>query len=104
MSFGRSYRIFAKRGIFAAPDLVIEILSEHDHPRDTVRKLRIYARHGVLEYWIVDPNADRIEVFVLEGGRLVCKAAHQSGDVRSLAVLPGFSAPLSAIFALPGTS
>jgi Uma2 family endonuclease len=90
--------IYQPRGIFGAPDFVIEILSEDDPERDRVRKRRLYARHGVREYWIVDPQSRRIEVFVLEGRRLVLKATHDSGEVRSLAVLPGFTAPLDAIF------
>jgi Uma2 family endonuclease len=90
--------IVKKRGIFGPPDLVIEILSESDPKRDTVRKLAIYGRHGVPEYWIVDPDRDRIEVFVLEGGALVRKAVHDCGEVRSLVALPGFFAPLDEIF------
>ena len=90
--------IAQKRGVFGAPDLVIEILSESHPERDTVRKLAIYGRHGVPEYWIVDPERDRIEVFVLEGGALVRRAIHESGELRSLVALPGFAAPLDEIF------
>ena len=90
--------IVLKRGIFGPPDLVIEILSESDPKRDTVRKLAIYGRHGVPEYWIVDPDRARIEVFVLEGNALVRKAVHESGEVRSLVALPGFAALLDEIF------
>ena len=36
-----------------APDLVIEILS---HPPQTGKR-SLYARHGVAEYWVVDPEA-----------------------------------------------
>ena len=90
--------IIQKRGVFGPPDLVIEILSESHPERDTVRKLAIYGRHGVPEYWIVDPERDRIEVFVLEGGALVRRAIHESGELRSLVALPGFAAPLDEIF------
>jgi Uma2 family endonuclease len=93
--------IIEEQGIFGPPDLVIEILSKADPRRDTVRKLAIYARHGIREYWIVDPDADRIDVFVLDGKDLVKKAAHDRGEARSLAVLPGFAAPLSEVFARP---
>jgi Uma2 family endonuclease len=86
-------------GVFAAPDLVIEILSPSHPERDTVRKLGLYARHGVREYWIVDPDSDRIDVFVLEGSELVRKESHSDGEIHSLAVLPGFSAKLAEIFA-----
>jgi len=30
---------------------------------DRRRKLQMYARAGIFEYWIVDLNADRIEVY-----------------------------------------
>jgi Uma2 family endonuclease len=90
--------IVKKRGIFGPPDLVIEILSESDPKRDTVRKLAIYGRHGVPEYWIVDPEWDRIEVLVREGDALVRRALHESGEIRSLVALPGFAAPLAEIF------
>jgi Uma2 family endonuclease len=87
-----------ERGLFGAPDLAIEILSPSSESRDRVRKLEIYAKHGVREYWIVDPDRDRIEVHVLEGRRLVKKAGHGDGAARSLVVLPGFSAPLDEVF------
>jgi Uma2 family endonuclease len=79
------------------PDLMSK-LHAPNHWTYTVRKLAIYGRHGVPEYWIVDPDRDRIEVFVLEGGALVRRALHESGEVRSLVALPGFAAPLDEIF------
>lgn len=91
--------LIQKRGVFGAPDLMVEILSESDPERDTVRKLRIYGRHGVREYWILDPERDRVLVFALEGRELLRKAALEGGELRSLAALPGFAASLSEIFA-----
>jgi Uma2 family endonuclease len=90
--------IIKERGIFGAPDLAVEILSKRSAGRDSCQKLELYGRHGVREYWAVDPDADRIQVFLLEENRLVKKAEHASGAVRSLAALPGFSAPLATIF------
>ena len=43
--------------IRGAPDLVVEIISPSNSERDVVRKRDIYARHGVGEYWIADPDA-----------------------------------------------
>jgi Uma2 family endonuclease len=48
--------IVKERGIFGAPDLVIEILSPSDPRRDTVRKHAIYGRDAVRECWIADPD------------------------------------------------
>jgi Uma2 family endonuclease len=90
-----------KTAIFGAPDFVIELLSPSTASRDRREKLAVYARHGIREYWLVDPEKRRIEVFVLEEGKLVRKAAHDAGEARSLAVLPGFSAPLADVFRRP---
>ena len=38
-----------------APDLAIEVLSPSSARIDKVRKLRLYERHGVREYWLADP-------------------------------------------------
>lgn len=52
-------------GIEGAPDLVVEILSPGSEERDRGYKLRMYARYGIAEYWIVDPTACTIEVYNL---------------------------------------
>lgn len=57
-----------RRGIIAdltlkgPPDLVIEVLSPATSQRDRGLKLRLYGRRGVAQYWIVDPDADAVEV------------------------------------------
>ena len=62
--------IIGDRAITEAPDLVIEIHSPATHKLDHVTKRRIYAVHGVREYWIVDPELEKVDVFVLERGTL----------------------------------
>ncbi len=47
------------------PTLVVEVLSVPRH--DLVRKRELYARFGIPEYWIVSPDADRVEVYRLAG-------------------------------------
>lgn len=44
------------------PDLVVEVLSPATKDRDLTAKRRLYARHGVREYWIVDGDRRTIEV------------------------------------------
>jgi len=60
--------LVTERGIEGAPALVIEILSPSTRRRDVLVKSGVYARCGVPEYWIVDPDVDRLEVFELDGG------------------------------------
>lgn len=50
-----------------APDLAVEILSESSGRRDRLVKLALYARAGVPEYWIVDPERRTIDFLALEG-------------------------------------
>lgn len=51
------------------PDLAIEILSPGNPSRDRVLKSRLYAEHGVAEYWIVDPAENSFEFLVLVDGK-----------------------------------
>jgi len=57
--------IVTARGIEGAPDLVAEILSLYSRKRDRLRKMAAYEKHGVPEYWIVDPEARTLERYRL---------------------------------------
>jgi Uma2 family endonuclease len=71
ISAGR--RSILRNQVEGPPDLVIEIISGTAR-RDRVEKLDIYARHGVAEYWIVDPQAQLIEFLINESGRFVVQS------------------------------
>lgn len=58
--------IITKRGIEGPPDLVVEILSPSSYKRDKVNKLKVYAMHGIPEYWIVDPLYEVLEQYQLQ--------------------------------------
>lgn len=53
----------SKKGIFGAPDLVVEVLSPSTRKKDMSIKLAKYMGAGVREYWLVDPDARRIIVY-----------------------------------------
>jgi Uma2 family endonuclease len=50
-----------------APDWVCEVISPDSHGRDRVAKMRIYGRERVSYAWLVDPIAQLLEVFRLDG-------------------------------------
>ena len=54
---------FTETEVLGAPDLVVEVLSPSTAHRDRGIKLDLYERHGVKEYWIVDPERDTVEVW-----------------------------------------
>ena len=57
------------RIIEGAPDLVVEIVSPTSGKRDRRDKFATYEQHGVGEYWIVEPDAELIEIYVLAEGK-----------------------------------
>lgn len=63
---GRSSLVSA-RGIEGPPTLAVEVLSPSTTQVDRGVKLKLYARHGVPYYWIVDPEVRRIDAYVLTG-------------------------------------
>jgi Uma2 family endonuclease len=60
--------IVRKKGIYGAPDLIIEILSTNIH-HDKKRKLEVYERNGVAEYIIIDPETKENWHYLLTGGK-----------------------------------
>lgn len=55
--------IIGERGIEAAPDLVVEVVSDSTADRDRGIKRKRYAWFGVPEYWVVDVDAGHVEVY-----------------------------------------
>ncbi len=65
--------IITQKNIVAAPDLVVEVLSDSTAQIDRNQKKELYAKHGVKEYWIADPHKQTMEQFVLKNDRLELK-------------------------------
>ena len=63
-------------GVHGAPDLVVEVLSPSTGWYDRGHKKDIYEKHGVREYWIVEPAGKSVEQYVLEGGRFVLRGVY----------------------------
>ena len=82
------------------PALIIEVLSPGpaNIRRDRVNKLQLYTKHGVPEYWIVDPQNMTLERYVRQGSSLVLLETLKKEDTLSTTTLPGFSCKVSEIF------
>lgn len=70
-----------------APDLVIEILSPSTQANDRGIKFETYQRHGVREYWLVDPEAKFSEIYRHENGRFERQGVFKAGQSFGSAVL-----------------
>ncbi|MGH2411351.1 MAG: Uma2 family endonuclease [Chloroflexota bacterium] len=83
-----------------APELAVEVLSPGllNERRDREAKLKLYARRGVDEYWIVDWRLRALDVYRRNGATLDLFARLTDEDVLESPLLPGFSSPLSRVF------
>ena len=85
----------------AAPDIAVEVLSPSTASIDRGRKMRMFARYGVPECWLVDPVRLEIEVHALEnGGYRRAQVATGVDTVRSV-LLPDLTFTAARIFTFP---
>lgn len=56
-------RKLTDRGCSGAPDLIVEVVSPSSQWHDCMRKLLLYQKHGVREYWIVNPTVNTVMVY-----------------------------------------
>jgi Uma2 family endonuclease len=81
-------------------DLVVDVLSPGatNEVRDRVTKRREYAEAKIPEYWIVDPEAQRITVLTLATDGYEERATLSRGEVLRAATLPGLTVDVGEIF------
>jgi Uma2 family endonuclease len=82
---------------FPAPDLIVEVLSPGTEQVDRTIKFEDYAAHGVGEYWLVEPETETVEQYVLVQDRYELAMKSRTGMLASV-VIPGFEIPVRAIF------
>ena len=63
-----------------APDWVCEILSPNTYRTDRIRKMPIYAAHGVSYLWLIDPAARLLETYRLRDGLWLVLGNHADND------------------------
>ncbi len=87
-----------KDWVRGAPDLAVEILSSTTASRDRGLKMRTYARYGVREYWLVDPEQKTVEVYRLVEAGYELARTFQSTDTLTSELFPGLGLPVTPIF------
>jgi Uma2 family endonuclease len=81
-------------------DFVVEVVSgdEEDRRRDLVDKRAAYAKAGIAEYWIVDPDTRTITVLALVGEEYREAGKYGDGQQAQSVLLPGFSVDVMRAF------
>src|SRR5262249_39247539 len=82
-------------------DAAIEIVSpgEESRKRDLITKPQEYARAGIFEYWIVDPQERHITVLTLDGQNYREHGIFRPGQQATSLLLPGLVVSVDAVFA-----
>jgi Uma2 family endonuclease len=90
-------RTLVKEGIVGAPDLLVEIYSPGTVQRD-LKKRRIYAAHGVIEYWFVDGRNNTVEVYYFKKDREKPAFVKKENESFTSPCLPGLRISCAKIF------
>jgi Uma2 family endonuclease len=91
-------RIMVEEGVRGAPDLVAEILSPEDCEQDRNEKREVYARAGVKEMWLIDPDVCAIEVHPLAHGLNVAPEVTRTPAKFAPAMFPGLRIDTAELF------
>ena len=98
--------IITRRGCEGAPDLVVEVLSPSNPAHDLERKRELYARHGIPEYWVLEPYREILyahsEPETRDGvGNYTVTREYRPGDTLTTGVIPGLAIAVDDIFVGP---
>ncbi|MEI8383665.1 MAG: Uma2 family endonuclease [Planctomycetota bacterium] len=93
----------AEAGNRAQPDgadLVMEVVSPgaQNRDRDLEVKRQEYAKAGIAEYWIVDPELRTITVLELAGDAYLVAGECQPNQLATSTLLPGFTVSVDQVF------
>ena len=90
----------SKQLLFPAPDWVVEIVSPSTEKIDRTIKYNDYALHGVSEYWIIDPDKQTVEQYLLDTIKETYTLHRKVGieDEIESQIIQGFRIPIKAIF------
>lgn len=76
----------------------MEILSAATWRTDRLEKMVEYAQAGIVEYWIVDPEARTIEVLVFREGAYALLDKWGTGEIARSKLLEGFEVAVNEVF------
>ena len=76
-----------RKNIYGVPDMVVEVLSHSTRKKDLTIKKDTYEAQGVREYWIIDPWAKSVTVYLLRDGKYFLDEIYKLFDDKELELL-----------------
>ena len=86
------------RWIKGAPDFVVEIASISTENVDRTKKMEMYGRHNVLEYCIINPNEEEVEVYHNHNREMQHQQTATKDDTIISKAIEGLKMPVNKIF------
>ena len=87
-----------KRGCLGVPDITVEILSPSTSYKDQTEKLLLYEKHGIKEYWIINPDAKYVMLYRLEGVKYNKPEYLTGNDILKSRAIEGLGIDLSEVW------
>ena len=88
-----------ERGCIGSPDWIIEILSPATAKKDYNEKFNLYQENGVKEYWVVNPDANVVDQYVLnDEGIYYQKEIHTCTKTIQPHIFPELDIDLNIVF------
>ena len=83
---------------YGAPDWVLEIVSPSNVEKELSKKMHIYEEAGVADYWVLRPEEQELDIFVLQDNGYIGLKPRFAGEVVSPQKFPDLQINLSEIF------
>ncbi|QAA35266.1 Uma2 family endonuclease [Clostridium manihotivorum] len=80
------------------PRLIVEVVSPSNASDDYIKKLNLYMRFGVNEYWIVSPKNRTIQIFNLENDVYGEPKIYFENDLVKSSIFEGLSLEIKKVF------
>ena len=88
-----------EKGCLGAPDLIVEVLSPSTLKYDWNYKFNLYETAGVKEYWIVDPKAKVVNIFLLQpDGKYDLGTVYECNQKAPVHIFKGLEIDLNELF------
>ncbi|MCL2411402.1 MAG: Uma2 family endonuclease [Treponema sp.] len=88
----------SKGSVDGPPDLVIEIVSPSNTHSQLFHKFHYYLKAGVKEYWVIDPEAKKVNLHNYDNGRYII-TVYDDNETVPVTILPGLEISLEDLWA-----
>ena len=87
------------KGCKGSPTMVVEVLSPNTSKKDLGEKLLLYEKHGVKEYWVIQPADKTVLIFSQDKMKLYGKPhVYGKEDTIKVSIFEGLEIDMNSVF------